>query len=312
MLYRLPKGNRPVRAMPAAAFALATGLFLANSPVLAQTASANGRIAPDLASVIALPTMPSNLRWATTSIDEITRVSTNLVKVLIVSSSSDPTLASLRQDVLSHGGSLYYVYDSVRAMSALLPASYVTTIAARSDVQLVMPNRTTARTSSLLQQTSGSAVVPALATGAAVDGKGVGIAVLDSGIAWFHQNMLDSAGRSRVAQAVDIVQFSNTRGMGGWARSMDYTAVTSAFIWTATQVPMPPAPRSMAASARRATNPRSSPSARPTTGTPRCAATTWWPASARAAPAVARCCCPAANAGSTTCSSPTSSRRATA
>ena len=60
-------------------------------------------------------------------------------KVVVVSNSTDPDLASLRSAVLSMGGSVYYRYLSVRALSVLLPAAKIATLAARSDVTSVSP-----------------------------------------------------------------------------------------------------------------------------------------------------------------------------
>ena len=57
-----------------------------------------------------------------------------MVKVLVISNSSDPDLAALRADVVARGGSVYFRYTSVRALSVMLPANKVATIAARSDV----------------------------------------------------------------------------------------------------------------------------------------------------------------------------------
>jgi hypothetical protein len=177
------------------AAACAAALATSAGPAAAQSTLA--KIAPDLARVIGTAVMPSDLVWARTLGQG------NFVKVLIVASGDDPRLDALRQTILANGGSIYYVYDSVRAMSAMLPVALVPVLAARTDVQMIMPNRPTARTASLLQDASGSSAVPKIGGIPLVDGKGVGIAVLDSGIDWYHCSVLDAAGKSRVAQVVE-------------------------------------------------------------------------------------------------------------
>ena len=129
-----------------AALLVAASLLLVAPALRAQTAAS--KIATDLQQVISAPTTPIN-SWAK---DVGGR---RLVKVLIVSNGTDPNLVALRNDVIAKGGSVYFRYVSVAALSAMLPANQVAAIAARSDVQGVSPNRLTARTASLLESTTG-------------------------------------------------------------------------------------------------------------------------------------------------------------
>ena len=84
------------------------GALVATGPAAAQAVS--GKIAGDLAQTINAPTAPAST-WARSVNGQLH------VKVLIVASSSDPTLAALRQSILARGGSVHYVYLSVRALS---------------------------------------------------------------------------------------------------------------------------------------------------------------------------------------------------
>ena len=154
------------------------------------------------------------------------------VKVLVIADSSDPTLAALRADVLAKGGSVYMRYLSVNALSAMLPASAVGAIAARSDVQGISPNRLTARTASALEAITGT-LSPDVRTyqGArkysGLDGTGVGIAVLDSGIEKYHSNLLTADGLSfRVKAAVDFQKVGDATAVGvkDWAVGVDASA----------------------------------------------------------------------------------------
>ncbi len=132
------------------------------------------------------------------------------VKALVISSSDDPDLVALRADVLARSGSVYFRYTSVRALSVLLPAHQMINLAARSDVQSVSPNRLTARTSSALELITGTLNCGVRSCSSAtnftgLDGTGIGIAVLDSGIEKHHRNLLATENKSlRVKAAVDF------------------------------------------------------------------------------------------------------------
>lgn len=153
------------------------------------------------------------------------------VKVLISAASLDPALTALRQDILARGGSVLYNYLSVRALAAMLPVSALRPLAARADVLSISPNRPTARQASLLQDSAGASTLPAplgTALAAGLDGSGVGIAVLDSGIDWSHASFKGADGRSRVRAVVDFVELGRARVDAGWKKGLDYTASSRA------------------------------------------------------------------------------------
>ena len=149
------------------------------------------------------------------------------VKVLINASSTDPNLAALRADILVRGGSVFYNFLSVRALSALVPATALDALAARSDVIAIAPNRSTTRHASLLQQATGAATqLPLSAGGLAepgLDGRGVGIAILDSGIDYRHRHTLDASGNTRVRAAVDVVKLGRDLFGNGWTLGRDWS-----------------------------------------------------------------------------------------
>jgi serine protease AprX len=184
----------------------------AAGPGIAQTA--HPKISADLAALIGSTAQPS-VTWAN-------QVGGQLhAKVLVVASSGDASLAALRQAILAQGGSVYYVSLSVRALAALVPVAGLDALAARGDVLAIAPNRAVVRSGSLVADGSGASAVPPLGGVTAVNGAGVGIAVLDSGIDWDHRSLKDAFGRSRVAQAVDIVGLSKKINGNGWTRGKD-------------------------------------------------------------------------------------------
>src|SRR5256885_13229110 len=151
------------------------------APIRAQDVDAAARlkIAGDLATTLAssaLPTVP----WSTLLNGEL------LVRVLVAASSDDSSLTDLRQGVLALGGSVYYNYTSIRALAVMVPASRVMDLARRADVVSISPNRAVSRVASLLQVTTGARDAPPPPRGT-LDGSGVGIAVVDSGIGYSHR-----------------------------------------------------------------------------------------------------------------------------
>ena len=175
------------------------------------------KIAADLQAAISARTTPQS-SWVK-DVD-----GTRYVKALIISDSHDPELTQLRAAVIAQGGSVYMRYVSVTALSVLLPAQRVARIANRGDVQSISPNRLTARTAkvttvtdvqapslgSMTEQAAGIGTVRTRAAGNAtysgLDGSGVGIAVLDSGIMWRHQLFSDGRGATRVQRAIDFLK----------------------------------------------------------------------------------------------------------
>ncbi len=173
------------------------------------------KLSPDLKPVLSASPFP-NLPWTKPG-------TTNWVKVLIVAASPDPELTDLRAAVLQAGGSVHFKFLSVTAILAVLPVNQVAAIAQRCDVVSMSPNLQTRRSGGFLEDITGttavrpilSAVMSSLAYTSSttsesiaepLDGTGIGVAILDSGIMKNHQMMLDAAGKSRVKYSVDILR----------------------------------------------------------------------------------------------------------
>ncbi len=189
----------------------------------AQTASS--KIAADLQQVISAPSTPK-ISW-TKDIDNVRHV-----KALVIASSTDPNLTALRADVMARGGTVYLRYVSVAALSVMLPANQVAAIAARSDVLSISPNRMTARTASTLEHATGTLTSNVrtysnATTYCGLDGTGVGIAVLDSGVLEHHTNLLGKDGTTqRVKKAVDFQRVGDATALGvkDWTKGIDASA----------------------------------------------------------------------------------------
>ena len=144
-----------------------------------------------------------------------------LVQVVIsADNSTDRSFTGLRRAIVQAGGSVHRHYDSIGALYALLPAAIVSQIASRTDVITIAPNRDVIATSSFLEQTTGAGAVHIGSAGPGLDGSGVTIAVLDSGIMGSHQMLLAPNGKSRVVGQTDL-----TNGTLDWTVGVDTSSM---------------------------------------------------------------------------------------
>ena len=154
---------------------------------------------------------------------------TDYVRLLVVGRDEDPELKELRAEVLRLGGSVYQRFISVPTLTVMLPAGSVTALARRNDVVSVSPDRTVASTWSTLQAVTGLGRTRlASALGSPGDpvtrtGRGIGIAIVDSGVAWNHRAFRDADGASRVADARDFTRIRAALRTSGvdWVAGLD-------------------------------------------------------------------------------------------
>jgi serine protease AprX len=205
--------RRFVAAMAALAVAF-TGLApmtAAAAPVKAK----KDKVAKDLRDAVASLSTPK-ARWA----KDVNGV--RQVQVVISAKTSEVDMTTLRNAVKAAGGSVHVRMPGLRMVTATLPAAAVATISARSDVDYVVPNRVVQRTASTLELMSG-ALASNVRTYSAknaftgLDGSGVGIAVLDSGVMKNHEIFLNGSTSTRVAKNV---QFMNTT-QANWGSGTD-------------------------------------------------------------------------------------------
>src|SRR4051812_8553953 len=106
--------------------------------------------------------------------------------------------------ISSRGGQKGRAFDSLDAMTALVSRDQLASLAGREDVTYISPDRTVASEMAVTREATGAAIAQAGLQGApGVTGKGVGIAVVDSGISLSHPDFQKN-GKSRVAVAVDF------------------------------------------------------------------------------------------------------------
>ena len=192
-------GHLVALLLPAGLLAMSIFGALAH-PAHAQ-ATLSPKLAPDLASAVNAPVLPA-ANWAKQTGNG------RFFKVIVVGAGVDPLLADLRNAVAAAGGAVNYRYQSIKGFSATIPAPALNLLAQRPDVDSISPNRPATKTASLLELATGAHAARSLAGLArSYDGKGVGIAILDSGIYAEHAAFLAADGATRrVAKMVDLTR----------------------------------------------------------------------------------------------------------
>ena len=224
-----PSNARTARRKRASSLVVAAFTFLFAAPLHAKD---DHNISDDLKAAAKAPKTSKN-SWINTS-GAIT-----YAKVVIIANSGDPDLVALRKTIVASGGTVYYKYLSVNGLLAMVPLSQVPVIAARADVASISADRVTTKTFSAVELMSGvstslRSTYVANAKAAAADGRGVGIAFLDSGLMRTHEALLDASGNPRIAKSVDVTALvtsssqstsdgQQTGNNGNWAPGLDYT-----------------------------------------------------------------------------------------
>ncbi|OYU99199.1 MAG: hypothetical protein CFE45_13785, partial [Burkholderiales bacterium PBB5] len=160
------------------------------------------KTAGDLSVAINSPIAPDH-RWVKH------RNALRMVDALIVTDGKDPQMTALRAHVELLGGTVNARFASMQALSVTVPARAIKALDDRTDVESISPNRSTRRAVSTLEKVVG-ANAPAVRTttgltATGLDGTGVGIAILDSGVMASHQHLANGLGVSRVLRQVDLV-----------------------------------------------------------------------------------------------------------
>ena len=116
---------------------------------------------------------------------------------------SDRQLNGLRRAIAALSGTVNRKFTSINGLAATVPAARIRELARHADVFRITPNRPVAAAASTLEKITGANAVRSSAAGG-LDGSGVVIAILDSGIMSTHGSMQGDGGVSRVRAAVDF------------------------------------------------------------------------------------------------------------
>jgi serine protease AprX len=134
----------------------------------------------------------------------------NLVTV-IVQYRQMPTDAYLNT-ARSHGASVHFRHQAIRAVTMRVPASMLTELENDPNVAYVTPDRPVSMSSNPATEEFATAVQADIAASQyGLDGTGVGVAVIDSGIS-AHPDLNNASGSSRVVYSQSFVLLDSTTG----------------------------------------------------------------------------------------------------
>jgi serine protease AprX len=124
---------------------------------------------------------------------------------VIIQTSATPS-KSLENVIRGWGGSVKNVYSKVKGVAAELPAGVIAALAERSDILYISFDRPT-QSAGHLEVTTGASLVRNYGTSStgAINGTGIGIAVLDSGIYTAHHSFT-----GRIAASIDFTGENRT------------------------------------------------------------------------------------------------------
>ena len=106
--------------------------------------------------------------------------------------------------ITSKGGAKGRAFEALDVMTALVPRGSLASLASREDVAYISPDRKVSGAMAVTRESTGAALAQAgLQNTPGVTGKGVGIAIVDSGISTSHPDF-QTNGKSRVAASVDF------------------------------------------------------------------------------------------------------------
>ena len=142
------------------------------------------------------------------------------VKIPVIISTPAVPTSALKSAIPGNGGLLKRTLNKVNAITCELPPAAVALLAARTDVKYVALDRE-AKVNGHLETTTGAALVRNYGTTGTgtIDGRGIGIAILDSGINTPHSSFLkdpaNPASGSRVAYSIDFTGTGTTEDVYG-------------------------------------------------------------------------------------------------
>ncbi|MBD0326763.1 MAG: hypothetical protein ICV68_10040, partial [Pyrinomonadaceae bacterium] len=161
----------------------------------------------------AAPSQNNNQRRARKLAPELETATSGTVRVII--QSKGRSTAAQEQAVAAKGGSKKKTLEALNVLVADVPAGALNELAAREDIAYISPDRRVRAQMDVTAQAVGADLVKQGFAGApGFTGKGVGIAVIDSGISANHPDFQRN-GHSRVVAAVNFTNGSADASANG-------------------------------------------------------------------------------------------------
>ncbi|HEY9231687.1 MAG TPA: S8 family peptidase, partial [Blastocatellia bacterium] len=149
------------------------------------------------------------LQQALTSNDALIWSSPSRQTVRALIQTNGPVSAALSLAITVAGGTVVRQFTSIDGLLAELPKSQVLNIAGRDDIERISADHLAQQSASHLETATGADLLrtykPLTASFSGLDGSGVGIAILDSGVMASHNEFSGLLGLSRVTASTDIV-----------------------------------------------------------------------------------------------------------
>ena len=219
-----PPGRRLISALLSVVMA-GSAMLAAMAPVPAfargrvagqPAATPGGHISKDLRDELQRPGPSGRWNWARDSARGV-----RMAQVIVTSDADDSQMAALQSDIRRLGGMVQVVHPAVKSLTVALPMSAVERLARLPDVVSVAPNRSTAGALSTVETIAGAttaAVRPYSSATAysGLDGSGVGIAILDSGVMKAHRSFQNAAGATRVKRSVSMLKANAANWSDAW------------------------------------------------------------------------------------------------
>src|SRR5436305_4146344 len=149
----------------------------------------------------------------------VTRISPDLQALIsadplrplpVIMQTVNPPNLNLLSSITLLGGVITRSYQNLNALAAVLPGTLISILAARADVTYISLDRPT-QTTGHLETTTGAGQARGYGTSTSqINGSGIGIAILDSGIYADHRAFRAANSTSRVRASVDFTGESRT------------------------------------------------------------------------------------------------------
>ncbi len=154
-----------------------------------------------------------NLGQTTQDVSQLVKVSADLLnqvlnaalgsRVNVIIQSNGPWNPLLDTVIALSGGQITSSYNNLNLKAVNLPASSVLILALNSQIDLISPDRPV-RLLGHVSTTTGANAAATSNNSSALDGSGVGIAVIDSGLYASHQSFLGSNSATRIVANKDF------------------------------------------------------------------------------------------------------------
>lgn len=142
-------------------------------------------------------------------LDEPAEPQNNDFRRIVVKFNSFTSDSVLKSKVLDVGGKIYKIHQNMSLATVDIPRSRVNELAEAVEVEYVSPDRPLMAFSHL-ETTTGTEQIRKLVSGMTLDGKGIGIAIIDSGIDSNHKLIRSSAGHPGIIKYSSFLASSAT------------------------------------------------------------------------------------------------------